>query len=204
MKKPKLRELFEALRSFFSLPYTSSFPRTVSEVPDGFRGRPRFYEEFCVGCKACVEVCPAKAIDVEDIAFLPGKGIRKLTHHYDVCIFCGQCEEACITEKGIMLSKEYDLASDDRAQMTDVVSKDLLFCELCGSPVSCVDHIRWIAKKIGLLAYSNPTLFLTRNKEELKVLAAETKADKREIVRADQLRVTCPACRRDILFREQW
>jgi len=204
VKKPKIRELIEAVRSLLNLPYTTKFPRSVVAPPEGFRGRPRYHKDDCVGCRACAEVCPARAIDVEDISFGGGRGLRRLTHHYDICIYCGQCEAACITEKGIMLSLEYDLAGSDRPAMTDVCEKDLLFCEICGSAVACVDHVKWIGKKIGLLAYANPTIYLTRHKEELKVMAEASKRDQRPSSRFDQVRITCPSCRREILFAEQW
>ena len=204
MRKPKLRELGEAIRSLFSWPYTSRFPRVATVPPEGFRGRPKYYKDDCVGCQACAEVCPARAIDVEDIITGKGRGIRRITHHWDVCIYCGQCETACITERGIKLSLEYDLAADNRNTMTEVVEKDLLFCELCGSPIACVDHIKWIAKKVGLLAYTNPTIFLTRHKEELKSILETAPRAERPVGRADQLRITCPSCRREILFTEQW
>ncbi len=204
MRKPKLRETIEAVRSLLSAPYTSRFPRVAPPIPDGYRGRPRYHQDDCVGCGACAEVCPARAIDIEDIVMDGAKGMRRLTHHYDICIYCGQCEAACITEKGIILSKEYDLAGDDRTKMTDFSEKDLLFCEVCGSPVACVDHIRWIAKKIGLLAYANPTIYLTRHKEELNAVMKNAGRDEGQVARSDQVRITCPSCRREILFREQW
>jgi hydrogenase-4 component H len=48
-----------------------------------------------VGCGACAEVCPSQCIDIVD-----GEK-RKFTLHLDSCIFCGQCQANCITEKGI-------------------------------------------------------------------------------------------------------
>jgi len=204
MRKPKLREIKEALRSFFSRPYTSKFPRAAVVPPPGFRGRPRYSREDCVGCKACAEVCPAKAIDVEDVQVSKGVGFRRLTHRYDVCIYCGQCEKACITEKGITLSLEWELSGVARADMTDIVEKDLLFCELCNAPITCIDHIKWIAKKVGLMAYTNPTIFLTRHKDDLKIIPQLTKRDEKAVSRGDQMRITCPSCRREILFTEAW
>ncbi len=204
MRKPKLREIGEALRSFFSLPYTSRFPKELPKVPEGYRGRPRYSKDDCVGCRACAEVCPARAIDVEDVLTSSGRGFRRLTHHYDICVYCGLCETACITEKGIRLSLEWELSGETRDTMTDSVEKDLLFCEICGSPVACVDHIRWIAKKIGLLSYANPTIYLTKHKEELKALEEQAVRDGRPVGRYDQVRITCPKCRREILFAEQW
>lgn len=37
-------------------------------------------------------------------------------HHIDRCLFCGQCEEVCPVD-AIEMTKEYELASYDRAEM---------------------------------------------------------------------------------------
>ena len=66
MKYPKLRELKEAIKSLFSKPYTTKFPFEPHEGFDGFRGKPKYFEEYCVGCGACSEVCPGLAITVID------------------------------------------------------------------------------------------------------------------------------------------
>ncbi|RKY30056.1 MAG: 4Fe-4S ferredoxin, partial [Candidatus Omnitrophota bacterium] len=42
MKKPKLRELKEALTSLFTKPYTTKFPYQPHTPPKRFRGRPKF------------------------------------------------------------------------------------------------------------------------------------------------------------------
>jgi len=203
MKKPKLRELWEAIKALIRGPYTTKFPKVPSVPPPGFRGRPRYYPDECVGCNACAEVCPARAIDVEDIKTGKRKGIRRLTHHYDICIFCGQCQKACLTEKGIQLTDEYDLALDDRSKAIDTAEKELVFCERCGHLVGAVDHIKWIAKKLGPLAFANPNILLMRH-DELELLPTSLGEDKQAYKRADHLKVLCPQCRREVIFEEQW
>ena len=66
MRKPKLRELAEAVKAVIKGPYTIKFPQEPSEPFEGFRGKPEFDEESCVGCGTCHEVCPAKAMDLVD------------------------------------------------------------------------------------------------------------------------------------------
>src|SRR3989304_9649617 len=115
MRKPKLRELGEAVRAFFKGPYTIKYPKEPSAAFEGFRGAPRYHEEDCIGCCACAEVCPALAIKViDDVKSAPP--MRTLELNYGNCIFCGQCELNCTTEKGIILSQEYDLASLDKTK----------------------------------------------------------------------------------------
>ena len=203
MKKPKLRELWEAVKALIKGPYTSKFPKVMTVPPKGFRGRPKYHPDDCVGCKACAEVCPARAIDVEDIITEKGKGFRRLTHRYDVCIYCGQCEKACITDKGIQLSDEYNLVLEDRAKATDVAEKELVFCERCGEIVGAKDHIKWIAKKLGSLAFANPNILLMRH-DELDLLTHSIGAEGESLKRVDHLKVLCPKCRRESIFEEQW
>ena len=66
MRKPKLRELKEAVRAAFSGRFTTKYPFEPHTPPDGFRGKPEFDEDECIGCGACAEVCPALAIKVID------------------------------------------------------------------------------------------------------------------------------------------
>ena len=64
MRKPKLRELKEAITAVVKGPYTSTFPFTPLEPAEAFRGQPEYHEEDCIGCGACAEVCPARTIDI--------------------------------------------------------------------------------------------------------------------------------------------
>ncbi|MEA3253953.1 MAG: 4Fe-4S binding protein, partial [Chloroflexota bacterium] len=154
MRTPKLRELKEALTSLFSKPYTVKFPYGPSIPPEEFRGKPKFVEEECIGCGACAQVCPGRAIDVTDVVS-GNTGKRKLTVHYDHCIFCGQCQRYCTTEKGIVLTNDYDTPTYDRTQAVSEVEKNLVICEHCGAVVGTEDHIRWVARKLGTKAYAH-------------------------------------------------
>jgi len=199
VKLPKIRELGEAIKALILGPYTSKFPFEQPKIPDGFRGKPQFYEDDCVGCLACVEVCPARAIEYVDDK---KKKLRTLTHHQDICIYCQQCERACITEKGILLTKEYDLATFDRSRSITRSVKELVICEHCGGIVAPLDHIKFLAKKVGHLLYANPTLLLARH-DELKLLEADQPLNSFH-KRADHLKFLCPNCRREIILKEQW
>ena len=195
MPYPKLRELKEAIKALFGKRYTSRYPAVKVVVPDGFRGVPRFQEDECIGCGACAVVCPAKDIDVTD-EVKDGKGIRRLTIRYDDCIFCAQCHRNCPTEKGVVMTDNFDIASDDRNRLRDTVEKELVLCELCGEPIATRDHLLWIARRVGPSAYSNPTLMLTMI-EELSTGAAERPPKgEGDMGRADRIRVLCPKCRR--------
>ena len=87
MRRPKLREIKEALKSFFSPPYTGKFPYAPDKTFPGFRGKPEPDDAECIACGACAEVCPARAIEIrQNMSVKPP--VREVIWHYDVCIFC--------------------------------------------------------------------------------------------------------------------
>jgi len=103
MKYPKLREVKEALISLFSRSYTTKYPYKPHVPFAGFRGKPVVNEDGCVGCETCANVCPSVAITFVD---KPGEKKRYIYRDYGKCIFCGKCEEHCITGEGVKLSDE--------------------------------------------------------------------------------------------------
>jgi len=205
MKYPKLRELKEAIKSLFSRPATSKFPFKPHEPFDGFRGKPQFFEEYCVGCGACSEVCPGNAIQVidpkEPVTAKTKPAMRRVELHYDMCNFCGNCQAHCITEKGVQLTKEFDLALFDRKLAVEQIDKELVICELCDSIISTKDHLRWLVKRLGTLAYGNPTLLLASQRELIPVQSGEKGED---IRRPDMLKMLCPKCRHDLVIKDIW
>lgn len=195
MKLPKLRELKEAIRALFKGPYTSKFPKEPHVPYPSFRGQPKYNAEKCVGCLACEEVCPVYAIAHKD-EVTPAKAVRTMIHYTDTCIFCGQCEAACIADHlGIKLSNEWELSFFDRAKSFETIDKELALCEVCGEIVACKDHLRWIAEKIGELTYSNPTLYLSRLRG-LGIIDENTLLAMKDQGRSDRVKILCARCRR--------
>ena len=190
MRTPKLRELKEAIRALVFGPYTAKFPAEPTPLPETFRGAPRFDEDECVGCGACSNVCPAEALEMEDDA---EARLRTLTIRYDRCIFCGQCQANCLTEKGVKQTNEYDLATTNRDELRERVEKVLLLCESCGAVIGAEEHIRWVARRLGPLAFANPTLLLTAMHDQK--LADKEPPPTAPLRRGDRLRVLCPKCR---------
>ncbi len=195
MRLPKLRELKEAVIALIKGPYTSSFPAKPHKAHPNFRGQPKFDDKKCVGCLACEQVCPVGAIGHEDVP--EGDVPRRVIYHYtDTCIFCGECEAACIADhQGIKLSNDWELSFFDRSLAHESIYKELQLCEICGTPIACKDHLLWIGNKIGELTYSNPTLYLSRMKklgisDENIVSACEDKG------KSDRVKILCARCRR--------
>ncbi|MDD2752202.1 MAG: 4Fe-4S dicluster domain-containing protein [Candidatus Omnitrophica bacterium] len=202
MRYPKLRELKEAIKALIKGPYTSDYPRKPHKAYERFRGRPYFHQDDCVGCTACAQVCPVKAIDYED-GVINGKGRRKLIVHWDICIFCGQCQANCITEKGIMLSQEYDFATtENREALNQEIEKELALCDCCGETIVPFDQYAWVAEKIGPLSFSNPALFLFYLR--ILDLALQDQPQRKqdlELRRSDRIKILCPRCRREAAIK---
>ena len=138
MKYPKLRELVEAVKALLIGPATTAFPAAPSPAPPDYRGRPTYYEDECVGCGACFNSCPARAIEMQDDLDATPPA-RTLTVLYDHCIFCQSCQRSCITEKGIVLETDYDMVADNRAEQQMHVAKELVTCDVCGSVIAARD-----------------------------------------------------------------
>jgi formate hydrogenlyase subunit 6/NADH:ubiquinone oxidoreductase subunit I len=202
MHYPKLRELREAIKALIKGPYTSKFPYKPHIPYERFRGRPYFHEEDCVGCAACAQVCPAKAIEVQDIV-KDGKSVRKLIVHWDICIFCGNCEANCLTGKGIQLSREFDFATcGKREELFHDVEKEFVTCDCCGESIVPYDQYTWVAHRLGPLTFTNSSLLLFYLK--MMRLAFHGKISRKkdaDFTRADRIKVLCPACRREAVLK---
>lgn len=198
MRKPKLRELVEAIKAIFTGPYT---PKEFITPPDNLRAQALFFEEDCIGCNACAEVCPADCIKVEDdLAADPP--VRRLTVWTDQCIVCGQCERYCPTKKGIRVTPNYDLATFEAHQPRVPVEKELMFCEGCGEIIGCIDHMKWIADRIGPQTYANPALMAAMHPGLRPV--TRTTSGKTPEDRSDLMAPLCTKCRRRALAAEIW
>ncbi len=129
---PMLKQL---IRQMFERPFTNKFPAKYApknlkkflekanegklkinppvEVPEGFRGKIIYEREKCIGCKTCIKVCPAKAIEFKE-------NEKKIRIYVGRCIFCSQCNDVCPTSC-LHMSKEFLLASDDKLEKNLIV-----------------------------------------------------------------------------------
>ncbi len=199
MKLPKVRELIEVVTALVRGPYTSSFPYKEHHPAERFRGKPEYSNEGCIACAACALVCPARAIEFRDVV-TNDKATRKMILHLDECHYCGQCSALCTTKDdtppGIRHTTDFDLAGFDRASMVSTTDeKELALCESCGGVITAKAHLNWIARKLGPMAFSNPTLFI----ESLKGIGFSenvVRSAREYVLRSDRIKVLCSKCRR--------
>lgn len=198
MRLPKLRELKEAITVLlFSPRFTTKFPDEPCQVPESYRGKPEFDEENCIGCGACVAVCPTEALSqTDDLESNPP--MRKITSRYDTCIFCGNCQDCCTTEKGIKLTNQWDLATLDRKETIATHEYELQLCEKCGAVVGTKKHLLWLNKKLGPLAYTNPSLLLSQDAQMQKINQAvpiQPSKESKPVATRDFMKILCPKCK---------
>ena len=199
MRYPKLRELREAVMALIKGPYTQDFPRKSHHPAKRFRGKPEYSNEGCVACAACALVCPARAIESRDV-INKDKATRKMILHLDECHFCGQCSALCTTRDdvppGVKHTTEFDLAGFERVSMVSSTDeKELALCEICGDVITAKAHLSWIARKLGPLAFSNPTLFVSSLKS-MGFAEDVLQSAKDYILRSDRIKILCSKCRR--------
>ena len=109
-------------------------PEAPHPTPPGFRGRPVFDVDRCIGCGGCASNCPARAILVRDL----DQETRVLLYVGRRCAYCGRCAELC-PEQAITMSGDYALASDQPADLAQRLTLFMGTCQRCGrcfSPAS--------------------------------------------------------------------
>jgi len=200
MKYPKLRELKEAVVSLVTPAYTSKFPAEPHIPFEKFRGKPVVDDENCVGCETCANVCPPGAITFSDDKI---KGIRTIKRDYGKCIFCGQCQDPCITKKGVKLSDRiFDMAVFDRDKVIECQEKELLVCENCKAVITTKEHLWYMHRKLGPRAFAS---ILNLNMLNARLKLAEEE-DVRigitdQLKRKDMFNIICPNCLRQVLVK---
>ncbi|MEW5910406.1 MAG: 4Fe-4S dicluster domain-containing protein [Thermodesulfobacteriota bacterium] len=91
----------------------------------------------CNGCLACVQNCPADALDFQD-----RKNRRTLLHNMTRCARCGNCWRICpqqAIEFQYLMMGPWD----------KIVTLDLIRCRVCGRIIDPVPYGKAVADKLG-------------------------------------------------------
>jgi hydrogenase-4 component H len=124
---------------------TVKYPFAPIERPEYARGKPEHDSEKCLACSACAIACPPNAIqtfiDVE---------AQTITWsiNYGRCIFCGRCHESCPTN-AIKLSKEFELAVMNKADLEEMCTYSLETCTVCGQPFAPKKAIDYVERVLA-------------------------------------------------------
>lgn len=112
------------------------------KTPEGFRGEPVVSSDKCIGCAACMNLCPASAIEIDDT---DDERIIKFTHKD--CIYCATCQEICPSEAVELAYKDKPWLGDKEAATAEA-TLELKKCLLCGLPFVASKQVDWAIKKI--------------------------------------------------------
>lgn len=82
-------------------------------TPPHFRGKIVYDRDTCIGCKMCIRVCPANAIE-----FLPDT--KRVRIWINQCVFCSQCNVVC-PKDCLHMSDDFLLATEDRFAESQIV-----------------------------------------------------------------------------------
>lgn len=83
------------------------------QTPEVFRGKIEYDKDTCIGCKMCIKVCPAMAIEFKEEE-------KKIRIYLGQCISCAQCVDVCPVDC-LKMGSEFLLANTDRLDSSLIV-----------------------------------------------------------------------------------
>eukprot|EP01029_Cantina_marsupialis_P019977 TRINITY_DN46554_c0_g4_i1.p1 TRINITY_DN46554_c0_g4~~TRINITY_DN46554_c0_g4_i1.p1 ORF type:complete len:179 (+),score=34.78 TRINITY_DN46554_c0_g4_i1:122-658(+) len=160
---------------------TYAYPLEPYEVNEGFRGKPSYTYENCIGCTACGVACPSNAINVK-----LNEGKNKLVWEFDAarCIFCGRCDEVCPTG-AVVLSQEFEIAVKfDKKDLKERGELDVEYCEVCNKPFTTKKLIAYNLNRLQKAGWDEKTI-------DVKTKYMKTCPDCKRAMEVEKLVVNC-------------
>ncbi|MEM4627663.1 MAG: 4Fe-4S binding protein [Ignisphaera sp.] len=121
---------------------TIKYPYQEPLVTDSFRGAIEIDPNKCVGCGACMRICPPKALTLTTES-----NTMILRYFVGRCIFCGMCADTC-PEKAIKITKEFELATGNIYDLYSDVEHEVKTCSICGKTFTSKKLSNKIASKV--------------------------------------------------------
>ena len=126
---------------------TRKYPYEPPLVTSDFRGKIEFDSEKCIGCGACVLVCPSNALEI-----MESGGRVVLRYFIGRCIFCWRCIDVCPVE-AIRGTRDFELATDNIDDLYEVVLHDTMECSVCGKRYMSVRQKDYVVEKASVTEY---------------------------------------------------
>ncbi|MBS9778835.1 MAG: 4Fe-4S dicluster domain-containing protein [Campylobacteraceae bacterium] len=146
-------KLFDMTKKYGQATY--KYPFEPYEIFEGFRGKPNYVYEKCIGCTACGNACPSNAINVK-----MNQDKTKLVWEFNCgrCIFCGRCDEVCPTG-AVMLSEQFENAVKfDKDNLKENGELDLEKCEVCDKVFTTKRLIAYDLQRLKGVGWSDEVL----------------------------------------------
>jgi hydrogenase-4 component H len=115
---------------------TLKYPFEPHPVAKDFRGQPSWDHHKCVGCGGCAAHCPARTIYIRDVC----QDLRVMLYDGSHCTYCGRCATVC-PEKAITMTENYELATNDKNDITVSMELFMLTCQRCGRCYNMIDKM---------------------------------------------------------------
>lgn len=125
---------------------TLPYPFAPHPPAPGFRGLPSLDGERCVGCGACLSVCPARLFDLT----ISGTQLT-LAAELSRCTYCGRCADICPTG-AIAMTGRFETAVTSPAQLRLTAQLEMAHCPSCGRPLGTTRHLAAHAAAIARTA----------------------------------------------------